>query len=165
MLMTQTHLKQRKWGKQADSARTHLQGDALCIRCEAVYHDQRWSIDSNLRSRLEATPSTLHVLCTGCVLLQELLIEGTVTLRRTLDWTLERCNEAIRMCRHEEERLHQKDPLHRITSVDIDDTQLEITTTTEFLSRHLARRLERAFGCRAMFHQAPGEKYVRIELF
>jgi hypothetical protein len=87
-------------------------------------------------------------------------IEGQVKVRA--GWSGVQRTDAINLLRNEEEREAEKNAIHRIVSLEETEEGLELTTTTEFLARHLARRLEKTFSGRRQIRQSPGEKFVEI---
>lgn len=157
-----TKVRQRKWSTM-DHERFHNIGRAVCTRCKAILDDKRWQIDEVRRLMfVSGAEPAESVICPACRMQDEQLFEGSVTVHAA--WDKAQVEQATQMLRHEEAREKQKNPLQRIVSVDLLDDGIEVTTTTEFLARHLARALTKSFHGKQVVHQSPGEKFVEIKV-
>jgi len=155
-----SHVPQRKWSTMEQS-RSHLSGKAVCIHCNATLDDKRWRFNgARWVKMMMAGDEVRRIVCPACKMQEEGLVEGVVTVHAA--WDDARSEQASHMLRREEAREREKNALQRIVSLEVLKDGLEVTTTTEFLARHLARALEKAFHGKLSVQQATGEKYVDI---
>jgi hypothetical protein len=108
-------------------------------------------------------PLASKTVCPTCLRKAEGIIEGELVVHG--QWDLAQRGEICNLVRAVEAAALKKNPTHRVIWLAESPTLISLSTSTDFLARHLARRLVRAYKGRREVHQAPGERFVKIDVW
>src|SRR5438067_2249578 len=93
----------------------HLEDGTVCMRCGAVYRNQRWQRDDAASRTLIAAGTPRQVVCPGCRKIGAHDPQGIVTLRG--DYWPQHRDEIMNLIRHEEERGTNTNALERVMDI------------------------------------------------
>jgi len=113
-----------------------LQDPSVCSRCEATYHEGRWTWAS--------APADAHrVTCPACERTEKEYPAGLVTVRG--QFARDHKDEIVRLVGHIEEREKAEHPLKRILRIDDHGAELLVSTTDPHLARAIGDALYHAY--------------------
>jgi NMD protein affecting ribosome stability and mRNA decay len=140
---------------------THYEEGTRCPECRAIYHDQRWTMDEAIVTRLtverEQQPM---VVCPACRKSEMRDPGGIVTLRGGF-WREHR-DEVLNLIRNEEERTIETNPHERLMDIAEEGDHLVVWTTNEKLAQRLGRALEKAYDGELEYQWPVDNKLVRV---
>jgi ferredoxin len=143
----------------------------ICTRCGAVFHGSRWTLNEELRRKLEkerareqarqAHRMNHSTLCSGCRKAQDRCPNGVVTLRG--DYLAQHRDEIMALVRNEEKKAVGINPIERIIQVLEQAGEVVIETTNEKLAQRLGRAVHRACHGDVQYKWSEDNKLVRVE--
>jgi len=143
----------------------------ICADCGAVYHGGRWTLDEELRRKLERDraraqaaqphPSNHSTLCTGCRKAHDHDPGGVVTLRG--DYLPRHREEILNLIRNEEKKAVGINPTERIIRIQEEGDRMVIETTNEKLAQRLGRAVHRACSGDIQYRWSEDNKLARVE--
>jgi hypothetical protein len=117
-------------------ARGKLREPAVCPACDAVFHKGRWQWLARPRDARET-------LCPACHRLQDKYPGGYLTLSGPFQ--KQHGDEILRLARNIERREKKDHPLRRILSLEEQDGNVLITTTTMGMARAIGDAVHHAY--------------------
>jgi NMD protein affecting ribosome stability and mRNA decay len=143
----------------------------ICSECGAVFHGGRWTLNDELRRKLEkaraqeharqAHPMNHSTLCPGCRKAQDHCPGGVVTLRG--DYLTRHHDEIMALVRNEEKKAVGVNPTERIIQVLEQNGDVVIETTNEKLAQRLGRAVHRACHGDIQYKWSEDNKLARVE--
>jgi NMD protein affecting ribosome stability and mRNA decay len=148
-----------------------LEDGTICADCGAVHRGGRWTLDEELRRKLEkqrareqalqAHPTNHSTLCPGCRKAHDHSPGGVVTLRG--DYLSQHRDDILNLIRNEEKKAVGINPTERIIQIDDRGDHLVIETTNEKLAQRLGRAIHRACHGEIQYKWSEDNKLARIE--
>ncbi len=133
--------------------------NAFCVRCGAVYHNKRWSLQ-DMETPLRSAKGISGVLCPACQKIRDGFARGFVSLKGSF---VKNHGEEIRNLIHnKEKRALYHNPLERIITIKETGEGMEVTTTTEKLAQRLGAMLKKAYKGDLEYKWSEGVKLARV---
>ncbi len=125
-------------------------GLLYCPDCGGVYYRRHWTLTppDEIRDKAEFSYDIRSTLCPACRKIRDHSPAGEFHLAGV---TAEERHEVFRLLRNEEKRAGEKNPLERIMSIQADDSEWRVETTTEKLAQRLGRCLQKARGGKVVY--------------
>ncbi len=138
-----------------------INGDAVCKKCQAVYHNKRWSADQDLYKNIKEQKNIHLVLCSACRKVKDNFPGGILKIKG--DFYSEHEEDIMNLIRNEEKRAQGFNPLERIMEISTTPAGVEITTTNEKLTQKIGKSIQRAYQGRLQYKWSDGTKLLRAE--
>jgi hypothetical protein len=138
----------------------HYKEGTRCSQCGAIYHNQRWSLDPTLVSRVSQEHDGPMVVCPGCRKVEVKDPGGVVTL--TGGFWQEHRDEILNLIQNEEKRAMGVNPLERLIEITPDGEELVVLTTNEKLAQRLGRALRKAYNGTVEYRWSEDNKLARV---
>lgn len=135
-------------------------GTIICPRCHAISELKRWFLDEAKYKGLEKRPDVEKVVCPGCRRIEDKVYEGEVFLISPR--LAETEDQALNLIHNTEEEARQENPFARLASVDVEDGQIHILTTTRWLAQRIGKEFKKAYGGELLIDNLPNEKFSRV---
>lgn len=137
----------------------HFPENSYCPTCGAVYQRMHWVLDSAQASLLRDAGEGNQVICPGCRIEQG-EAQGELYLRGAY-WQAHR-DVIENQLRNEANEALGKNPLERITKIEIDEGEMLVSTTTAKLAQRLGRALHSAHKGRVEYHFSNGHTAAHV---
>jgi NMD protein affecting ribosome stability and mRNA decay len=125
-----------------------LQDPSVCSRCEATYHEGRWTWGS--------APADAHrVTCPACERIEKEYPAGLVTIRG--EFARSHRDEIVRLVGHVEQHEKAEHPLKRILKIEDRGEELLVSTTDPHLARGIGDALYHAYKGELDYHYPDDE--------
>ncbi|MDH7570567.1 MAG: BCAM0308 family protein [Armatimonadota bacterium] len=135
-------------------------GKAVCRECQAVFHDDRWSLDPAAREKALRGGGVQYVTCPACQKIRDRVPGGLFTLSG--DFVAEHREEILNLIRNEDMRARNVNPLERVMEISEEGSEMVVTTTNEKLAQRLGRAVHRAYGGHVEYQWLADAKQARV---
>jgi hypothetical protein len=142
---------------------THLVEGTRCSECGAIYHNQHWTLDEAIVTRLSIDREQPEQVCPACRKVRDQDPGGVVTLSGPF-WSDHR-DEILNLIQNEEKRAMATNPLERLIDISSEGENLVIRTTNEKLAQRLGRALHRAYNGEVEYKWSEDNKLARVSWF
>jgi hypothetical protein len=138
----------------------HYEEGTRCTECGAVYHNQHWTMDEALATRLSLERAQPTVTCPGCRKVRDRDPGGIVTLSGGF-WQGHR-DDILNLIQNEEKRAMGVNPMERLIDIAPDGDSLVVRTTNEKLAQRIGRALHRAYHGTVQYKWSEDNKLARV---
>jgi len=139
---------------------THLAAGTRCSECGAIYHNQHWTLDEAVVSRLSIDREQPTVVCPACRKAHDRDPGGILTISGQF-WSAHR-DEIVHLIQNEEKRAMAANPLERLIDIVSEEGNLVVHTTNEKLAQRLGRALHRAYDGSVEYKWSADNKLARV---
>ncbi len=136
-------------------------GNSICDKCHAVYHNKRWYLDEEMYSEKSAQKKINRVLCPACRKMKDRFPGGILKLKG--EFLQEHKSEILNLIKNEEQKARGFNPLERIMDISRIKSGIEITTTNEKLAQRIGKSLHKAYQGRIEYKWSSDTKLLRAE--
>lgn len=132
----------------------------ICPRCDAVYHNLRWTFDRALHEKLKREKGVEKKLCPGCERIQKRHVDGVVTLKGK--FLHQHKKEVLNMVMRIAQARRKTNVAARILNLADHRDEIEIETTDRHLAERIGKELEKAFHGDMSIKWPKKEEFVRV---
>ncbi len=138
-----------------------MSGIAVCKKCQAVFHNKRWSFDEDLYKSKIKEKNIKFIQCPACKKVRDNFPGGILKLKGA--FLHEHKSEILNLIKNEEQRAMGFNPLERIMDIITTAKGVEITTTNEKLAQRIGKSIQRAYQGKVAYRWSDDTKLLRAE--